>query len=274
MFVNSIFSFWWDVTNDWGLDILRFSTWSSAAPSLANGVRESLHKRGISTISFTPPTPKAAVDFLASSYRRLSWQPVPDKEDDGTVIASSSKKEEEGIRMREKRSVEGDREDEVAQGRSSLHVPMDDSEDEHEKPESSKAAQQRASSLLTPNVASGSTQLQRSWSGNSGRGGGHHRRNTSLFLRDPERVGMLLFHPFAYQVVVVLDLLLRFLWSLKLSSHLQHVVQLEGSVFFIEALEIVRRWAWTFLRVEWEFVRQRRVVQGAAGMGLHRTPDG
>lgn len=45
--VNSLFSFWWDVANDWGLQIFRAATWTSASSELSSQ-RKSLHRRGLS----------------------------------------------------------------------------------------------------------------------------------------------------------------------------------------------------------------------------------
>jgi hypothetical protein len=47
-------------------------------------------------------------------------------------------------------------------------------------------------------------------------------------------------------------------WSIKLSSHLHS--QTEGSVviFWLEMAEMVRRWMWVFVRVEWEVVKMMR----------------
>jgi hypothetical protein len=33
------------------------------------------------------------------------------------------------------------------------------------------------------------------------------------------------------------------------------VADLEAGVFLIEALEVLRRWIWVFIRVEWEVLR-------------------
>jgi hypothetical protein len=53
-------------------------------------------------------------------------------------------------------------------------------------------------------------------------------------------------------------LVLRLTWSVKLSSHLHAKVQGEGSflIFWVEVAELVRRWVWVFIRVEWEIVRR------------------
>ncbi|KAL8842510.1 MAG: hypothetical protein Q9176_002662 [Flavoplaca citrina] len=72
------------------------------------------------------------------------------------------------------------------------------------------------------------------------------------------------FHtPQIYYTAIALDLLLRCTWSLKLSPHLDHWNDLEGTIFLLEMAEVVRRWVWIFFRVETEWVRVR---SGAAGV--------
>ncbi|KAL1917785.1 uncharacterized protein VTP21DRAFT_3619 [Calcarisporiella thermophila] len=55
--------------------------------------------------------------------------------------------------------------------------------------------------------------------------------------------------PVIYYLAIVSNFLLRTTWSLKLSTHLR-IENLEGGVFFMELLEIVRRWMWIFFRIE------------------------
>ncbi|KAK9771359.1 putative EXS domain-containing protein [Seiridium cardinale] len=61
--------------------------------------------------------------------------------------------------------------------------------------------------------------------------------------------------PATYYGVILLDLLLRCTWSLKLSPHLDHIADFESSIFIIEFLEVFRRWVWIFFRVETEWIR-------------------
>jgi hypothetical protein len=53
-------------------------------------------------------------------------------------------------------------------------------------------------------------------------------------------------------------LVLRLTWSIKLSSHLHADALGEGSlfIFWLEVAELVRRWIWVFIRVEWEIVKR------------------
>ena len=56
-------------------------------------------------------------------------------------------------------------------------------------------------------------------------------------------------------------------WSIKLSPHLHHVNELEGGIFFMETLEVVRRWIWIFFRFEAEWSKLTNVN---AATGHHR----
>ena len=56
-----------------------------------------------------------------------------------------------------------------------------------------------------------------------------------------------------YYGAIVVDLMLRCTWSFKLSPHLDHFNDLEGGIFVMEGLEVLRRWMWIFFRVETEW---------------------
>lgn len=78
------------------------------------------------------------------------------------------------------------------------------------------------------------------------------RNNAYPYALRPRRY----FHtPEMYYVAIGLDFLLRCTWSLKLSPHLDHFNDLEGGIFVMEILEVLRRWVWIFFRVETEWVR-------------------
>ncbi|KAH6914364.1 EXS family-domain-containing protein [Coprinopsis sp. MPI-PUGE-AT-0042] len=59
-----------------------------------------------------------------------------------------------------------------------------------------------------------------------------------------------------YPLLVVVNFGLRMSWTVKLATHL-HVTK-DGSiaVFYLEVAEIVRRWLWVFIRVEWEVIKK------------------
>lgn len=72
---------------------------------------------------------------------------------------------------------------------------------------------------------------------------------------------LLLPDPGVYYLFTLIDVVLRFTWSLELSSHLHTISDLESGVFLMEALELVRRWMWVFIRIEWEAVRMGEAVR-------------
>lgn len=82
------------------------------------------------------------------------------------------------------------------------------------------------------------------------------------------RQTLLLPDPIVYHIFTILDLILRFTWSLKLSSHLHTIAEIESGVFMMEALELMRRWMWVFVRVEWEAVKQAEVKSFTETRGL------
>jgi hypothetical protein len=95
-----------------------------------------------------------------------------------------------------------------------------------------------------------------------------HSRNRSIsslttphksIFRHGLRQILLLPDPIVYHIFTIIDLILRFTWSLKLSSHLHTIAEIESGVFMMEALELVRRWMWVFVRIEWEAVKQAEV---------------
>jgi hypothetical protein len=76
-----------------------------------------------------------------------------------------------------------------------------------------------------------------------------------------------------YYLVIFLNLFLRFTWSLKLSTHLDTVEELESSVFLMEALEVTRRWVWVFFRVEWEAIKKEQVGDSSTRAYRAYTPN-
>jgi len=65
-----------------------------------------------------------------------------------------------------------------------------------------------------------------------------------------------LLYPLAYYPFIVLaNLILRLTWSVKLSLHLHSHSEGIGVIFWTEVAELVRRWMWVFLRVEWEILK-------------------
>ena len=89
------------------------------------------------------------------------------------------------------------------------------------------------------------------------------------------RPTLLLPDPIVYHLFAIIDLVLRFTWSLKLSSHLHTISEIESGVFIMEALELIRRWMWVFIRVEWEAVKMGDAKRpGANGSVLWEQKEG
>lgn len=67
----------------------------------------------------------------------------------------------------------------------------------------------------------------------------------------------ILFYPREiYPVLIFLNLLLRMSWSIKLSTHVYSTRDGSVAIFWLEVAELVRRWLWVFLRVEWEAIKK------------------
>ncbi|KAM7205796.1 protein ERD1 1 [Naviculisporaceae sp. PSN 640] len=66
---------------------------------------------------------------------------------------------------------------------------------------------------------------------------------------------LLIHKPGVYYAVIVMDLILRCTWMIKLSPRLDHISDFESSIFLVQFLEVFRRWVWIFFRVETEWIR-------------------
>ncbi|KAK3677529.1 protein-ER retention protein [Recurvomyces mirabilis] len=64
----------------------------------------------------------------------------------------------------------------------------------------------------------------------------------------------LLFSTWKYYAIIALDLVLRFMWTVRFLA--PHFNGTEHGIFVVEVLEIVRRFLWTFFRVEAEQLRK------------------
>jgi len=58
--------------------------------------------------------------------------------------------------------------------------------------------------------------------------------------------------PILYYCAIILDFVLRVLWSFKLSVHLQ--LSQGGLTFILEICEVLRRFLWLFFRIEWQVI--------------------
>ncbi|KAH7919321.1 EXS-domain-containing protein [Leucogyrophana mollusca] len=158
--VNSLYSFWWDITNDWGLDLLKpRSSQSRGRPPRAL-MLPSLHSKAAS-LNGSP---------------RLAPDPIVDG---STTLASSP---------------------------SAMNRPA----------------------------------VQR-----------HHPY--------PYGLRAVLLYPLpVYPLIIFFNLVLRLTWSIKLSSHLHSYSEGSALIFWLEMAEVLRRWMWVFIRVEWEVVKKAK----------------
>ncbi|KAH0827433.1 EXS family-domain-containing protein [Lanmaoa asiatica] len=76
-----------------------------------------------------------------------------------------------------------------------------------------------------------------------------------------------------YPMVIFLNFILRMTWSIKLSSHLYSQTDGSALIFWLEMAEVLRRWIWVFLRIEWEVVRKGRDKTRAIGNGKGEAFD-
>ncbi|THV02410.1 EXS-domain-containing protein [Dendrothele bispora CBS 962.96] len=118
------------------------------------------------------------------------------------------------------------------------------------KPKSSRSSERPLPRrLVLPRLHSGSALLNRETGNESDQLQYYGLRSTLLY---PLPV---------YPFLVFLNFFLRMSWSVKLSSHL-HSTDGSITIFLIEVAEIVRRWMWVFIRVEWEYVKKARERAG------------
>jgi len=181
--VNSLYSFWWDVTNDWGFDLLTPRT---SRGNLRSGSR-------------TPP-------------KRLV---LPHLHSRSALLTSPSAAEEKEA---------------ADEGESEIDV-----------------------NLLHP-----------------------HSRPRPLSEQNRYPFGLrpiLLFPLPIYPFIIVMDLVLRMTWSAKLSAHLHSFAQGDLIIFWVEIAEVIRRWMWLFIRVEWEVVKSREGYTSSQRDGLFHGHD-
>ncbi|KAF5326464.1 hypothetical protein D9611_000342 [Ephemerocybe angulata] len=173
VFVNSAYSFWWDITNDWGFDLLRPAATSTRQPA-KRLLLPLLHSR-------TP---------LLTRENSLESQ-------------SSTESEPSHRRSYSNGNI---------MHRPSMSISMSD------VPKS----------------------LRKSY---------------------PYGLRPILLYPLTvYPLLIFLNLVLRMSWSVKLSSHLHSARDGSMAIFWLEVAELVRRWLWVFIRVEWEMVKRMQAA--------------
>lgn len=87
-----------------------------------------------------------------------------------------------------------------------------------------------------------------------------HYRQSCRGLR-----AVLLYPRAIYPALIFLNLLLRMTWSVKLSTHVQPPRDGSLAFFWLEVAELVRRWLWVFVRVEWEAIKLREKTMATPG---------
>ena len=256
VFINSFYSFWWDVTNDWGLTILSPSEWETKKPTPYNphtssfprsGPRGQHHKRTQSILNrafskFITPGPKpttpntsSTVDFVwtphharISSHSR-SDPPSPNRYVDGP----NGGDQQSGVSHHTNNNTSS------SASVVTNHSVFPPTPTTTSNPMNSSHSR---SNSITPNPSHSHSQS-------------HHHRPSLAPQPGSYPFGLrptLHFpDPSVYYLAIAIDLILRFTWSLKLSSHLHTISEIESGVFLMEALELGRRWMWVFLRVEW-----------------------
>lgn len=204
--INSLYSFWWDVTNDWGLSLLTPTGWSSS-PSVS--------------YAFIQPSTSSTTRTSRSLSR-------PSQRSSGSRTISSP-----ALNLALSAS-----DFQIAPGTSRPQTPESRSSISNKLPLTFSTS----SSTLSSSSSSSSKAYSTSSSPNL----------NFPFLRPI----LLLPDPYIYYLFILLDLILRLTWSLKLSSHLHSLQEIESGIFLMESLEVLRRWMWVFLRIEWEAIRK------------------
>ncbi|WVQ98093.1 hypothetical protein IAU59_005215 [Kwoniella sp. CBS 9459] len=262
--VNSMFSFYWDVEMDWGLALCEVDTWlgprggraekmagllnSPVLGSFRRGSGSSLStRRGLASLGLGSPN-NADIGFFERIKRLFTRphminhqrSPCPTP---GPTFATNNHLNGKGLSG-------------STSGASGYHQHS-------QSPESST----RASSSTPSPIGLG---LRVDTGSSSGSGSslslGLSTRPKSIFTFGLRQT-LLLPDPLVYHLFTLIDLVLRFTWSLKLSSHLHTISEIESGVFMMEALELLRRWMWVFIRVEWEAVKMGEIARFGGGGG-------
>jgi hypothetical protein len=92
----------------------------------------------------------------------------------------------------------------------------------------------------------------------------YRRRQSCHGLRS-----VLLYPRVVYPVMIFLNLLLRMTWSIRLSTHVHATRDVALIFFWLEVAELVRRWLWVFVRVEWEVIKKAQDVVPSTQLDDH-----
>lgn len=264
VFVNSLYSFWWDVTNDWGLSLLTPQGWSQ-------GRSRDRRRRNTGPIRLPSPTPGSAATLVGGAGGPSGNRVSPPLLETGHRPSASgwTPTTRQGDTMHRSRS-------QSVQLAGTVTTPdlSAESDDLATFPPSAPSVKPVGQSGPARSANAGrhghvgfASDTRHHGHGHHGH---HHSRRRSIFnlpfTADPPflRPTLLLPDPLIYYLAIGIDLLLRFTWSLKLSSHLHEIHEIESGVFLMEGLEVARRWMWTFLRIEWEAVKKSAAPGGSS----------
>jgi len=250
--VNSLYSFWWDVTNDWGLSLLSRSGWhSSPAVSYA----------------FINPPPSSAYSHRLGVGLQSHL---------ATGAAHSPSSSQSNGHGRARSLAAGPAHLEPAAPASHEHALNGAPQQQHVLASTTfPPAPSRPHTPTPPSPKPASHSPSHLHAHRPGHTRAFSTAATPNLSYPFLRPILLLPDPLVYYTAICIDLLLRLTWSLKLSSHLHSAQEVESGVFAVEALEVVRRWMWVFLRIEWEAVRKGAGNDAApAGSSSSASPLG
>ena len=234
VFVNSMYSFWWDVTNDWGLKILDSNEWGRvdvASPTSRSGSTSGL----LRSPSLAPH--RRSKSIVARALGRLPTFAT------GASHAQHSRGHSRSMSLTHARSEppSPDRSLPAVSGQATAangYFPPTPTGSDHPHYAASRANHGQAPSLA------GTTLLYPPPLS-------HQASPAQATYPRGLRAERLFSETTVYYLAIVVDLVLRFTWSLKLSSKLHTISEIESGVFMMEVLELLRRWMWVFFRMEW-----------------------
>jgi hypothetical protein len=228
-----MYSFWWDVTNDWGLTILDSNQWDRVDVATPNG--RSPSGGLLRSPSLVPH--RRSKSIVARALGRLP------------AFATGGSQSQHGRGHSRSMSLTHARSEPPSPDRSlpavsgqataaNGYFPPTPTGSEHPHYAASRANYGQAPSLagtalLYPPPPSSQTSSAQA----------AYPRGLRAELHFSETT--------AYYFAIFVDLVLRFTWSLKLSSKLHTISEIESGVFMMEVLELLRRWMWVFFRMEW-----------------------
>lgn len=94
------------------------------------------------------------------------------------------------------------------------------------------------------------------WDGSQTQTENHAFQDKRRYRQSCRGLRPVLLYPRAiYPILIFVNLLLRMTWSIKLSTHVQTPLDGSFAFFWLEVAELVRRWLWVFIRVEWETIK-------------------